>query len=412
MTLFRPQAVQYATRPLAGEVIVAVPLSVRTIGLILCGIVLGGLLALSLASYSRKETVSGWLVPRGGLIRVTAGVGGVLTDVTVEEGDLVAKGAQVATVGTVTTLPGRDADAVLRESQAAERLANRAAATARIEELGGQYRQLVDQKQSLQAQLGSVEARSALTRSRAEVARSQLARGQELADRGYLSRSNLDALRMNAIAIEQEVEDAKMAMLNHRRQINDIDSQISQLAPQMASVRASAAQSEAALESAEISSRNQGSVVLAATVPGRVLALPFKKGQPVAAGRTVAILAPQGSDILAELFLPSRATGFVKAGQEVRLMFQAYPYQTFGTGRGVVEAVSRTALAPDDISVPGMTPSEPMFRVTVRLEKDFIEAYGEKRSLEAGMLLNADIVTDRRSLLQWLLDPLYAVGRR
>lgn len=412
MSLFRRQAVEHAARPLSGQVIVATPMSARTVGLVLAGIVALALIVLSFASYSRKETVTGWLVPSGGLIRVTAGVGGILTDVGVAEGGLVAQGEPVATIGSMSTLPGTNADDVFRESQEAERLASTASADARLDQIRGQAEELRDRRQVILAEMGAIEARAALTRNRAEVARSQLARGEELAERGFLSRSNLDALRMGTLAAEQEVEDGKLAMLNYRRQISDLDNQIAQAGPEMAAIRASAAQAEAALRGDEVSSRNLGSTVLAAPVAGRVLALPMKKGQPVTAGRTVAILAPKESELLAELFIPTRAAGFVRPGQEVRLLFQAYPYQTFGTGRGTVEAISRTAFAPDDIPVPGMNAVEPMFRVTVRMERAFVEAYGERRPLEAGMLLNADIITDRRSLIRWLLDPLYAVGRR
>ena len=55
---------------------------------------------------------------------------------------------------------------------------------------------------------------------------------------------------------------------------------------------------------------------------------------------------------------------------------------------------------------------EPVFRVRVRLAKDTIMAYGQDLPLQPGLLLSADVIIDRRSLIEWLLDPLYAVGRR
>lgn len=53
-----------------------------------------------------------------------------------------------------------------------------------------------------------------------------------------------------------------------------------------------------------------------------------------------------------------------------------------------------------------------MFRVRVELSREEIQAYGEAIPLQPGMLLSADIVFDRRSLIRWLFDPLFAVGRR
>jgi membrane fusion protein len=41
-----------------------------------------------------------------------------------------------------------------------------------------------------------------------------------------------------------------------------------------------------------------------------------------------------------------------------------------------------------------------------------MQAYGESYPLQPGMLVSADVVFDRRSLVQWLFDPIYAVARR
>jgi membrane fusion protein len=118
------------------------------------------------------------------------------------------------------------------------------------------------------------------------------------------------------------------------------------------------------------------------------------------------------SPLEAELYAPTRASGFIHEGQDVRLMYQAFPHEKFGTGEGVVTSVSRTVLAPAEVAIPGLQVSEPVFRIRVRMKSDTVAAYGRRVPLQPGMLLNADVVIDRRSLLEWLLDPLYAAGRR
>ena len=145
---------------------------------------------------------------------------------------------------------------------------------------------------------------------------------------------------------------------------------------------------------------------------GRVAALPLDRGQTAQPGAVVAVLTAGDSPLEAELYAPSRAAGFVREGQEVRLMYQAFPHQKFGVGEGRVISVSRTVLAPSEVSIPGLQVQEPVFRVRVKLDKSSVAAYGETMPLQPGMLLTADVVIDRRSLLEWLLDPLYAAGRR
>ena len=53
-----------------------------------------------------------------------------------------------------------------------------------------------------------------------------------------------------------------------------------------------------------------------------------------------------------------------------------------------------------------------MFRIRVSLAREAMKAYGESYPLQPGMLVSADIVFDRRSLMQWLFDPIYAVAGR
>ena len=54
----------------------------------------------------------------------------------------------------------------------------------------------------------------------------------------------------------------------------------------------------------------------------------------------------------------------------------------------------------------------PVYLVTAELDEPFVTAFGRRQPLLPGMTLSARIVTERQSLLQWLFQPLFAVGRR
>jgi hypothetical protein len=53
--------------------------------------------------------------------------------------------------------------------------------------------------------------------------------------------------------------------------------------------------------------------------------------------------------------------------------------------------------------------SEPAYRVIAALERPDIDAYGKKVLLQPDMLLKADIILERRSLMSWLTNPLVSV---
>jgi membrane fusion protein len=105
----------------------------------------------------------------------------------------------------------------------------------------------------------------------------------------------------------------------------------------------------------------------------------------------------------------------VAPGQTVRLRYAAYPYQKFGIGIGVVEAIEQSPYAPQELpaQVAATLPSgEPVYRIVVGLDRQTVAAYGDEQPLKPGMVIEADIVQDRRRLVEWLLEPIYGLAGR
>jgi membrane fusion protein len=173
------------------------------------------------------------------------------------------------------------------------------------------------------------------------------------------------------------------------------------IAEKVQSLRNLLAESEQRM--AEIEGRR--AYVVRAPIAGRVTTLQAAVGRAVDPGPAQLAILPHDSTLQAELFVRAQAIGFVRPGQEVRVLYDAFPYQRFGTYGGRIVGVARTMVTRADIAGP-VALREPAYRVTVRLDRQEIAAYGTRVPLQPDMLLKADIVLDRRSLLTWLLDPL------
>ena len=50
-----------------------------------------------------------------------------------------------------------------------------------------------------------------------------------------------------------------------------------------------------------------------------------------------------------------------------------------------------------------------LYRIRVKPDLPYIMAYGEKKPLEAGMEVEADIAIDSRRLYQWIFDPVISM---
>ena len=95
----------------------------------------------------------------------------------------------------------------------------------------------------------------------------------------------------------------------------------------------------------------------------------------------------------------------MEAGQQVRFLYDAFPYQNFGAYTGRIAKISRTVVTGSEIKGP-VELKEPVYRAIAMLDRQDVDAYGKKEPLQTGMLLKADIILDKRSLASWLLNPL------
>lgn len=410
--LFRKEATTHATRRLSGEVVLAAPLSNRMLSFGAIAIVAVATLAAATASYARKETVIGWLTPDAGIIRQAAPQGGIIETIHVKEGAAVVAGQPIATVRLSGTLQTGDAYLALKQTQV--QLANAATTRAHAmrQTLNAEARQLVGRQAALEREIVETKRRVALQTDRVRLARAEVDRAEIIAAQGYLPRRDLDARRSAALLAEQELSAIAETALSMQRAMGEISARLVAIPNDQRAADADAGAASATLMRQRIETEAQSSYVIVASVAGRVVALPANRGQSVPPSATVAIISPIGSTLQVELYAPSRAIGFVREGQPVRVMYQAFPYQKFGAGDARITAVSRTVLAPTEVSIPGLPVQEPVFRMTARLQRDTINAYGQVVPLQPGMLLSADVIVDRRTLLEWLLDPLYATGRR
>jgi membrane fusion protein len=379
---------------------------------LLCLIVFSALLFAANTTYSRNETVSGWVAPEGGLIRLTARAGGIVEAIQAHEGDSISAATPVVALKLSTDLATGDAGKAMDNGLSAETKASAAQAMANKAKLEAQVTEMNSRRSLLLQELIETEGRVKVAEQRQSLAEADVTRSEPLLAKGFLSKSNMDHLKSAVLSAAQDASSTRTAALDLQRQIADLDHEIAAAPADIAAEEAQADAARASLAQRRVTSQTQSTFVAMAPIDGRIVAIPVERGQTVPAGAAVAVMTPKGSALTAELYVPSRAAGFIKSGQAVRLMYQAFPYQTFGAGHGVVTSVSRTVLAPSEIAIPGLTVQEPVFRVRVALDRQSVPAYGHDVPLQPGMLLTADVVIDKRSLLQWLLDPLYAVGRR
>ncbi|HGL4260709.1 HlyD family secretion protein [Burkholderia dolosa] len=365
-------------------------------------------------SYTKRERVTGQLLPATGLLTVAPPLTGTVADTRVREGQRVAAGAELLTISAeVATELGGTRETVTRQLKF-QRSRLETDLTSLSQLSSEAQRGLQTRAAALDDQLKQIARQNAQRLRQAELAQRQLDKLRSMRELGYTSNSQVEqqeGVLLDAQARLQELArqrvDVGQQLAQTRQQLRELPlttrNQQNDIRRKLADIDRSIAENEA-----------RRTIILRAPLPSVVAALLAKPGQIVNAGQSAVSLLPQGAPLEAQLMVPSRAIGFVRTGARVVLRYEAYPFQKFGQQFGRVTVVSRTALSPQEVAnLTGRTNvPEQLYRVVVALDRQDIVAYGKHEALRPGMALEADVLIDRRRLIEWVLEPLYALGRR
>ena len=114
------------------------------------------------------------------------------------------------------------------------------------------------------------------------------------------------------------------------------------------------------------------------------------------------VLLPNGLG----LNVDGKDIGQVAVGQPVRLKFDAFPFQKFGTAAGIVRVVSQDSFAPDPKVDGQRSISAPYYRVLVDVENARLRGQPAQIQMIPGMAVTAEMKIGRRSVISYFVYPL------
>lgn len=154
----------------------------------------------------------------------------------------------------------------------------------------------------------------------------------------------------------------------------------------------------ARLES-EVTAAEQGlrQTTISAPVAGVITRLHVNgAGAVVAGGQAVATIAPPAR-LVAEARVLNRDIARIDRGMAVKLKFDAFPFQDYGTLDGTIIDIAPDARVDKD--------GQSYYKVVVALERTEMVLKGRRVALRPGLALSAEIVTGRKSVLSFILEP-------
>ena len=380
---------------------------------------------------AETAVTSGQIAPRQSVLKIQHLEGGIVREVKVEEGQRVKAG-----------------DVLLRlqpeaaHAEEGQLRARKAALSMQAERLrafaGGQNPDFANialdleglgnvhdgQMAIFQAQQQALADRQAVLTARQEQRRSELAglkrerdalerrttalRSEqdvyrELFQKGYGSKLNM--LRAQSELASAEAERARVIgqLESAEGSLSEIEQQFAELVSggreemldRMGQVRGELAEVEEAI------GRTRDRVArleLHAPVEGIVKGLTVRMaGEVVAPGQVILEVVPTEGGLAVETRVATRDVGALEIGQLVRIKITAFDFARYGAIDGHLEQVSATTFLDEN--------GQPYFKARIGLSQDWV---GRRENvIMPGMVVQADINTGNKTLLEYLLKPIY-----
>lgn len=374
------------------------PLAARALSLVLIGL----FIVITIAAFTVKmpETVSARfrLVSTTGTAQVRALHPGRVLDVRVAEAQRVALGERLFEVSSEPI-----GDRLAERSQLEAQLAGVDERVANARRKFQSEQEAADEEQRrLTARLGDLARQITLKEQQLTLAREVAARSKRAYEAGMMSyvdasKSQLDA---DKLAVEVEQSRAERAEVDSALSKLRLDRQTQRLAlvELERGVREEAQRAKSRKSAIDADTPRDGtSGAIEAPCAGTVVSLVVaNRGVVVEEGDRLADIACDDGRLQAEVRIPQSGMALVKVGQPVRLFYDAFPYQRFGVRQATLRWISPAS----------SSASEGAFKSLADLQDTRVSVAGGVTSVMAGMEGQASIVVGRRTLVEFIMEPI------
>ena len=407
--LFREKALQNQRAQVYGQVLLSTPFSYKiltTIATILALLIVALLL---FGQYARKERVTGQLIPDQGVVKVYATAMGIIKNSLIKEGQNVQAGDILFIINTEKYTNNNEK---LNDEIKNELLKQQANIKTKIktEKIFNATEQLNNSNRikSLKQEIINLEQQIGTQKKLLQISRKQVEEHQDFFNRKLVLTAEVENKQVVYLQTKTALETIQRTLINKKNELSDAQRR-TELIPHEKDNKLldlKNRQSQISQQLTEI----QGSqaYIIRAPRSGIVTSVQLDQGQQVRSNDLLLAILPQEYKLHAELYVTSKSIGFIEKGKRVLLRYDAYPYQRYGLYEGQVAEVAATALLRTKTAFSRYK-NQPVYKIKIQLAQQTVNVHGTNIPLQSGMTVTADIIIENRSLIQWLLGPIFGL---
>ncbi len=265
-----------------------------------------------------------------------------------------------------------------------------------LRQKGSELEEAIAQRDSAQKQLALAESEYAVIQSLVErglEARLSLIASEralnEARARAAVASSAASRGRSSVAEVRQRLEQARSALLR------DVGTQLADSVARLAELNENMRGLEDRVQRTE----------LRAPVASRVNKVHLRTiGGVVQAGAPIVELTPVNDIVLVEAEVMLKDIALLHLGQEAAVRVTAYDYVRFGALHGRLSYIGSDALQRPD--------GTKYFQVRIETTRAYLEHEGQKYPIQPGMEASVDVLVSKRSVMRYLLEPVFKVKER
>ncbi len=392
-------------------------------------LIVGLIVWAAFAEIRETALAQGQVIPAGSVLQVQHLEGGIVSEILVEDGDIVDRGQPLIRLESASAhaeleqlrareaglalraerlrafVTGREADFAIGDAhpelaadqqailamQSEARASQRRVLEARIEQKQAQAASLIGQRKSLERQVAILEEELAMRDAllkKGLVSRVVYLETERTLNRTRGELASMEGEAAKTIAAIREAQDSleetDLGLRNDAlKEMGEVTSELAQVREQLGKLR-----DRVARLSVVAPARGIVKGLIAKTVGG-----------VIPPGETVMEIVPFDETLVAEVRISPRDIGHLRVGQEAKVKVSTYDVARFGSVEGHVQQLSATTFMDEQ--------GDPYYRGVIALASDHVGKNPEANMILPGMVVDVAINTGSKSVMQYLLKPVY-----
>lgn len=408
--------------------------SPRTMARVLAIVALALLVLLVWMSWAQLDTTvrgAGRIIPSSQLQVIQSLEGGVVSEILVREGELVKANQPLLKISDVAftssleenrqrylelraliarlraEADGTDfePDELVQKTRPALLQSEQSLYRSNLQELDETLRILREQVSQQRSQLEEAGAREKQVARSLELVRKEIAIKKPLVQRRLVSEVDFLQLQQREAELAGELDSLRLSLPRLRSVIEEAQSKVKQSRLDFRN-QAREKLNEAMGEASRIA---ETQTALADRVKRSTLRSPMEGTVKRILANTIGGVVKSGSDIIEivplqdELLVEARVNpadiADIGVGQKARLKFSAYDFAIYGSLEGEVTFISADTVTNEE--------GESFYIARIRPARGYLEHTARKLPLKVGMTSQVDIITGKKTIMQYVLKPIY-----